>query len=176
MDDRSALPTHEASPEPPAVQVRPFEPRDRDAVVELVEKVLAEYGIRFGVGSSTDEQLRALPGSYRDHGGEFWIAEADGAVIGCVGMMPLPASEAGPGVAELRKMYLSPAARGKGSGKRLLQAAIAWAKAMGLRHIVLDTLNEMSSAIALYTGAGFVRDDAQIRAPRCSRGYRLDLS
>lgn len=158
-----------------AVRVRRFEPRDLDAVIELVRTILPEYGITFGQGSSTDEQLRGLPGSYRDAAGEFWVAELDGEVLGCVGMMPLSPAEAGEGVVELRKMYLAKAARGKGCGKRLLETAIAWARAVGMRKVVLDTLKEMTAAIALYTGAGFVRDDAQIRAPRCTRGYRLDL-
>jgi hypothetical protein len=42
--------------------------------------------------------------------------------------------------------------------------------------VVLDTTHSMSAAIAFYERNGFVRDDAQIRGARCSRGYRLDLT
>jgi putative acetyltransferase len=72
-------------------------------------------------------------------------------------------------------MYLSPAARGRGLGRRLLEGAIAWTRASGGRRMVLDTTHAMKQAIALYEKNGFVRDDTQIRGSRCSRGYARDL-
>jgi GNAT superfamily N-acetyltransferase len=72
---------------------------------------------------------------------------------------------------ELRKMYLSPAARGRGVGVRLLDEAVAFARAEGGQRMVLDTVEAMTRAIAFYEAHGFVRDDAQIRGARCSRGY-----
>jgi ribosomal protein S18 acetylase RimI-like enzyme len=57
----------------------------------------------------------------------------------------------------------------------LLDRAVAAARDRGARHVVLDTLHTMDAAVRLYERAGFVRDDAQIRGARCSRGYRLDL-
>ena len=48
-------------------------------VVEHVARVLAEFGLEFGVGSETDEAVRNLPASYLDHGGAFWVArDVDG--------------------------------------------------------------------------------------------------
>jgi GNAT superfamily N-acetyltransferase len=76
-----------------------------------------------------------------------------------------------PGVFELRKMYLAPSARGTGLGKRLLAEALAFARERGGRQMVLDTVEAMTTAIAFYEANGFVRDDAQIRGARCSRGY-----
>ena len=68
-------------------------------------------------------------------------------------------------------MYLSPAARGRGVGVRLLDEAVAFARAEGGQRMVLDTVEAMTRAIAFYEAHGFVRDDAQIRGARCSRGY-----
>jgi putative acetyltransferase len=80
-----------------------------------------------------------------------------------------------PDVYELRKMYLRPAARGLGLGQRLLDEALTWTRARGGRRMVLDTTHQMTRAIGLYEANGFVRDDAQIRGARCSRGYVREL-
>ncbi len=72
---------------------------------------------------------------------------------------------------ELRKMYLRGETRGLGIGKRMLDAAVAWVRARGGTRIGLDTTEAMTKAIAFYEANGFVRDDSQKRAARCSRGY-----
>lgn len=141
---------------------------DVPEVLVLVADVLAEHGLEFGQGSPTDEQLRHLPASY--DGGAFWVARHDGALIGTCGVFPVE-----PGTFELRKMYLRPSARGLGAGKRLLDVAVAWVRERGATHLVLDTVESMSRAIAFYESHGFVRDDTQIRGARCTRGYVLHL-
>jgi GNAT superfamily N-acetyltransferase len=72
-------------------------------------------------------------------------------------------------------MYLSPDARGTGLGQRLLDEALAWTRAQGGETMVLDTTERMARAIRFYEANGFVRDDAQIRGSRCSRGYARKL-
>ena len=151
-------------------EVRPVEPADVDEVIALVREVLGEFGIAFGVGASTDTQLYALPRSYTDSGGVFFAARLGGALVGTAGLFPVPG-----GGLELRKMYLLPAARGQRVGWALWEACLAFARARGARRIVLDTTEQMQAAIRFYERLGFVRDDAQITAPRCSRGYRLEL-
>jgi putative acetyltransferase len=150
--------------------VRPVEKRDVSGVVELVRDTLAEFGITFGKGASTDEQLRELPESYTAEGGAFFVAVEGDQVVGTAGVVLLE-----PGVFELRKMYLHPSTRGRGVGQQLLDPCLAHARKHGGRRMVLDTTNEMTAAIAFYERNGFVRDDSQIRASRCSRGYRRDL-
>jgi putative acetyltransferase len=151
-------------------EVRPVTADDVPAVVALITTTLAEFGLTFGVGSSTDDALRALPGSYTDGGGAFWLATHGGELLGTCGVYPLA-----PATFELRKMYLAPAARGTGLGARLLDVAIEWTRARGGRELVLDTVEEMTRAIAFYEAHGFVRDDAQVRGARCTRGYRRAL-
>jgi putative acetyltransferase len=152
------------------VEIREVRAGDVPAVIELVAATLAEFGLAFGVGAPTDEQLHHLPGSYADHGGAFWVALDHAAVVGTAGVFPVAAE-----TFELRKMYLRPTTRGTGVGKRLLEAAIAWSRDHGARLLVLDTVEAMSRAIAFYERNGFVRDDAQRRGSRCSRGYALAL-
>jgi GNAT superfamily N-acetyltransferase len=90
-------------------------------------------------------------------------------MLGTCGVFPL--QPVTPDTFELRKMYLRPAARGRGLGTQLLDVAVAWVKHRGGRRIVLDTVEAMTRAIAFYEAHGFVRDDEQIRGSRCSRGY-----
>ncbi|HLL25926.1 MAG TPA: GNAT family N-acetyltransferase [Kofleriaceae bacterium] len=139
---------------------------DVPEVLELVAASLAEFGLTFGTGSPTDDELRQLPASYALAGGMFWVARKDRALLGTAGVYPVS-----PGLFELRKMYLRPAARGLGLGTQLLDTAVAWAKAQGGTHLALDTMDSMTRAIAFYERHGFVRDDAQKRASRCTRGY-----
>jgi putative acetyltransferase len=154
-----------------AVAIRPVRTDEVAGVVELVRSVLGEFGLAFGDGSATDEQLAGLPGSYQGRGGRFWVAVADGgAILGTCGVFPV-----GVDAFELRKMYLAPAARGVGLGRRLLDEAITFARERGARKLALDTTEQMARAIRFYEANGFVRDDAQIRGARCSRGYALTL-
>ena len=152
------------------IEVRPVEARDVPAVLELVAEVLGEFGLQFGIGSPTDDQLRHLPTSYTYAGGAFWIALRDGELLGTAGVYPVEDR-----MYELRKMYLRPASRGLGIGTRLLDTAVEWTRARGGTHLVLDTIEEMTRAIAFYEAHGFVRDDAQKRAARCTRGYARKL-
>jgi putative acetyltransferase len=150
--------------------VREVTGADVPAVIELVAATLAEFGLEFGRGAATDAELHHLPASYAARGGAFWVGYDDADMLGTCGVFPVAAE-----TFELRKMYLRPAARGRGLGARLLDVAVAWVKARGGRRIVLDTVDAMARAIAFYEAHGFVRDDAQIRGSRCTRGYVREL-
>lgn len=154
-----------------SVQVRAVLRADVPSVVAIVRETLAEFGLRFGEGSATDDAVLNLPRSYEELGGAFWVAaEAQTGEIGTCGVAPVAK-----GVFELRKMYLRPAARGAGVGQKLLDACVAWTRAHGGSRVVLDTTEAMTRAISFYERNGFVRDDAQIRGSRCSRGYSRTL-
>ena len=152
------------------MEIREARASDIPTVVDLVAATLAEFGLAFGVGAPTDDQLLHLPASYADHGGAFWVALDGDALVGTAGVFPVA-----PATFELRKMYLRPSTRGSGLGKRLLDTAITWSREHGATLLVLDTVEAMTRAIAFYERHGFVRDDTQRRGSRCSRGYALPL-
>lgn len=153
------------------IDIRAVRRADVPGVVSLVRDTLAEFGLRFGDGSKTDQELMRLPDSYDREGGAFWVAvDEEGWVLGTCGVFPVA-----PGDFELRKMYLHPDARGQRLGKRLLETSIAWSVAHDGRRLVLDTTEQMTRAIAFYEANGFVRDDGQLRGSRCSRGYARRL-
>jgi putative acetyltransferase len=115
--------------------------------------------------------LNDLESSYTARGGLFDVLEApDGRIVGSVALYPLE-----PGVCELRKMYLARSARGRGEGRRLLDHALAAARARGFSRVVLETASVLKEAIALYQRYGFKPYQADHVSSRCDQTYSLDL-
>jgi len=97
------------------------------------------------------EELDGLPGEYAPPGGGLWLAVADGGeAAGCVALRRLE-----PGVGELKRLYVRPAHRGAGLGKRLVRTVLEEARGIGYRCVRLDTTPEMTGAIRLYESLGF---------------------
>ena len=89
-----------------------------------------------------ERELASLPGPYR-----LFLAQ-DAA--GCVGVRFLD-----PRTAEMKRLYVRPAHRGRGLGRALAEAAIGAAREAGCARIVLDTLPKMREAQALYRALDF---------------------
>ncbi len=68
-------------------------------------------------------------------------------------------------IAEIKRMYLKPSSRGKSLGRRMLNRTIEEAKRLGYRHLRLDTVPEMESAIHLYSSTGFYRIEGYNNTP-----------
>lgn len=84
-------------------------------------------------------------------GDALWVAEADGRVVGSLGLHPTNAD----GVFSLG-MSLLPEARGAGGGRRLLDAALAHARRVGLHKVELEVFPDNGRAVALYASSGFL--------------------
>ena len=85
-----------------------------------------------------------------DRRGTFLVVYRDGIPVGCGALRLLDGD-----TAELKRMYVSPAARGKGLGRRLVAALEAEARALGVRRLVLETGVRQTAALALYRNTGF---------------------
>jgi GNAT superfamily N-acetyltransferase len=93
-----------------------------------------------------------MPGPYVPPRGGLWLARADGdTAIGCVALRPLEEA----GAAEVKRMFVDAAWRGRGVGRALLEALIDGARERGYGVIRLGTLDDMTAAQALYHSLGF---------------------
>lgn len=152
------------------MRLRPATNADGPAIQALVFSVLREYGLTADP-DGTDADLRDIESSYTQRGGAFDVLEGpDGRIVGCVGLFPVDTV-----TCELRKMYLLRSARGSGLGRRLLEAALAEAKGIGFRRVVLETASVLKEAIALYTRYGFTPYKPSHLSARCNQAYSLDL-
>lgn len=124
-------------------------PSDRDTVRALFNAYAAELDFDLCF-QDFDAELATLPGAYAAPAGCVLVAR-DGAVpAGCVALRPWKAD-----ACEMKRLYLCPAYRNRGLGRRLAEAILAAAIARGYRRMLLDTVPQMAAAIALYRSLGF---------------------
>ncbi|SEP70164.1 transcriptional regulator, MarR family with acetyltransferase activity [Devosia sp. YR412] len=83
----------------------------------------------------------------------LWIAELGGEVAGSIFI--IPAADEAPGTAQLRMLYVDPAFRGRGIGKRLVDEAVRFSRASGYSKVILWTQDCLVSARRIYQAAGF---------------------
>jgi GNAT superfamily N-acetyltransferase len=126
------------------LEIVPFEPEHADGFRSLVVDTLREFG--FEPDPDLDPDLADPASTYT----ALWVALAGGEVVGSVALRDLGDKEL-----ELKCMYLSPAHRGRGLGKRLLAIALEWARANAATVIRLDTSERMEAARRLYEAHGF---------------------
>lgn len=125
------------------------------AQIAVVRELFAEYARSVDAPNcfvGFERELDALPGDYR-----LFLADDDG---GCVALRFL-----GVDTAEMKRLYVRDAHRGKGIGRALAEAAIGAAREAGCTRIVLDTLPKMREAQALYQTLGFRRIAPYLDAP-----------
>ncbi len=121
--------------------------------MERVRALFLEYQDWLGVDlcfQGFEAELAALPGAYAPPKGGLWFAKADGEIAGVAGVRPFK-----DGLCEMKRLWIRPAFRGLGLGRRLAERTIAAARAAGYRAMCLDTLGHMTVARAIYDDLGF---------------------
>lgn len=114
------------------------------------KRLVREYAASLAVDlcfQDFDRELAHFEEEYGAPGGAFFL-EKD--AMGCGGLRRFA-----DGIAEMKRLYVVPAGRGKGIGEALARRIIDEARRLGYRRLVLDTLPDMKAAQALYRSLGF---------------------
>jgi DNA-binding MarR family transcriptional regulator/L-amino acid N-acyltransferase YncA len=152
------------------VEITPVDPEHRDARHCLAEYV-AELNRRSERGFDPAVGATALPHEVRPPAGQFFVAYRHGEAIGC-GAVKHHADAP----AELKRMWIAPAARGLGLGRRLLQTLEECARAGGARIARIETSAVLGEALALYRSAGWVEVPAFNDEPFADHWLEKDLT
>ena len=139
------------------VVVRP-EPYDGSVAGLLVAALVVDIRKRYAGDDEPDDPEAEWALAIDDvtpPRGVFLVAHLDRRPVGCGALRPFP--EAGPGVAEIKRMYTSPSARRRGVSRAVLASLESEAAGFGYRRLQLQTGLRQPEAMALYASSGYHR-------------------
>jgi putative acetyltransferase len=116
-------------------------------------QLIEEYTVSLDLDLSFQNfahELKHLTTEYAPPTGAFLLAEEKGIYVGCVGVRQFSH-----GIAEIKRLYVIPAARGRGTGRLLAKGIVTVAQQLRYTHLLLDTLPSMKEAQSLYESLGF---------------------
>jgi ribosomal protein S18 acetylase RimI-like enzyme len=120
----------------------------------LVEEVQAHYVARYGGPDTSPVDVK----EFTEPHGTFWLVHHAGEAVG-MGGWRLLGSDVVPDrhglAAEIKRMYVSPRARGLGLARALLRHLERTARAAGVDWLVLETGMVQPEALALYRSCGY---------------------
>lgn len=151
-------------------KIRSIQEQDDAGMAEIVRYNLEKYHLNIPGTAYFDPELDHLSQFYHadpEHRMYVVVEDINGSIIGGVGIAEFEGIES---CAELQKLYLADAAKGKGLGRRLLNFAEVSAKNKGYRYLYLETHSALKEAIHLYQKAGF----EQIEKPDCVKHGTMD--
>ena len=179
---------------PEIVMITPDGPRELDAVRAIFRDYADSLGIDLGF-QNFDQELASLPGEYEEPRGALLLAVVDvgevavpvdaeplaraqgqlAHVAGCCALRPLDTADY-PNAAEMKRLYVRPQFRGVGLGRQLAEAILDAARGAGYACVLLDTLDDMESARALYEDLGFAEVPPYYHNPIAGSHYlKADL-
>jgi GNAT superfamily N-acetyltransferase len=134
----------------------------RRLVSAFHQEQLATYGF-------ADDPASTPAGDFMPPHGAFLIASAGGPALACGGWRT-----ASPATAEIKRMYVAPAARGQGLGRIVFQALEDDAARHGKTRVILETGAHSHSALALFISCGFTFTDSYVegRDPQINRAMQ----
>lgn len=119
----------------------------------LIAALNAELSARYPEDGAT--HFRLDPDEVAAGNGVFLVAALAGETVACGAVRRIA-----PRIAEIKRMYVMPRARGRGVAQALLARLEGEARALGARRVVLETGNRQPEALALYARAGYSTIDA----------------
>ena len=146
-----------------------------DAAGEPAQWAMTQYFTeldeRFARGFDPGDALEEAGVLMNPPKGVFLLAMRGDEVVGCGGVQWLDG-----GTAEIKRMWVSPTARGAGLGKRFLARLEDEARAAGRGRVVLDTNGVLLPAIAMYHSSGYVDIERYNDNPYAEHWFGKDLA
>ena len=136
---------------------------DGSAYPDEVKKLIKEYYHRLGRDLSfqnIEAELDDPAVRYSPPQGELLVALENDEVLGMVAYHRLTSKRC-----EMKRLYLTPNARGRHLGERLVETIIEHARASGYEEMVLDTIKPLKAAVSLYRKFGFEECEAYYDNP-----------
>ncbi len=152
--------------------IRNWQPNDRKIAANIIGSVLAEYNLNWEP-EGADRDVLEVEKFYQNIGGEFWVIERQGKILGTSAYYPI---ERGNKAVEIRKMYLLPEIRCQGLGKFLLKELEKRIAERKFQEIWIETATVLQEAVKLYESNGYQLTTG-VETKRCDRIYKkvLDL-
>lgn len=138
----------------PSVQLRLAQ---TPSEIEGAKSIFREYADSLSIDLAFQgfaQELLQLPGDYAPPRGTLLLAWVDGDIAGCCALRALDAVDY-PNACEMKRLYVRRAYRGFGLGRQLAEAILDAARQAGYATVLLDTLDDMEAARALYEDLGF---------------------
>lgn len=120
-------------------------------------RLFQEYADSVGVDlyfQNFADEVNGLPGEYAEPYGALLLAKQGEDLAGCCALRPLDTADYS-NAAEMKRLYVRPAYRGMGTGRLLAESILDAARIAGYSCVLLDTLDDMEAARALYEELGF---------------------
>lgn len=153
-----------------AIEFAVVDPADADARA-AVGHYVAELAQRFDSGFDLGSTLPLGDDALRLPSGLLVLARLHGEAVGVGGLKLLDDR-----VGEIKRVWVSPAARGLGLGRRLLADLESRAREHGCVRVRLDTNRTLTEAIALYRSAGYREVDRFNDEPYAHHWFVKDLA
>ena len=147
------------------LDIRPIEPADVPALLEIIANSRREYGMADRGVELLEPADHALYATYQRQRTLYFVALSGGEIVGGAGVAPLAGAD--PLTCELQRMYLRADARGRGIGDALLERCLAAARQFLYVRCYLETITQMQAALEFYGRHGF-RD---LQAPLGHTGH-----
>jgi GNAT superfamily N-acetyltransferase len=149
--------------------IRTFQPGDETAFRTLNEAWITAY---FQLEEKDRETLNHPVEHILEPGGQIFFAVRGDQTIACCALVPME-----DGSFEVSKMTVAEQARGSGTGRKILQAVIDYAREHGIKKLYLETNSKLKDAIHLYEALGFrhIPEENRIPSPYARADVYMDL-
>lgn len=138
---------------PPVESIAQASPQELDAARDIFREYARDLGVDLCF-QQFDQELANLPGDYAAPRGALLLAKVDGRIAGCCAIRALDNADY-PNACEMKRLYVRKDFRAMGLGRELAEAALDAARQAGYSCVLLDTLDDMEAARALYHDLGF---------------------